>query len=99
MMDNHGKMFKWSHSRQLKETGRLKRERLNLNHRSRLGILDIEGQDTEEDALRTVSSSKFTDYIRQVTERNLLLLPLYAKEKFRTLKWRGYYARQVFLNI
>ena len=92
-MDRNGKMLQYSSRRHLKETKRLKYQRVIQNHRERLGITEIEKQLCDLNT-KTVDIQEFKDYIGIRTQINKALLELYTDPKFRQYRWYGYLERR-----
>ncbi len=92
-MDKNGKLIRYSFKRHLKETKRLKYQRIIQNHRERLGILKLEKQLTELNG-KTVDPKEFKEFIKQKTQINKQLLLLYADLKFRQYQWYSYLERR-----
>ena len=86
------KIVRYSYRQHLRETKRLKYQRIIRNHRK-------EERQVFEELLsefngKTVDSIKFQEYIQEKTEINKKLLPLYADLKFRQYRWYGYLERK-----
>ena len=92
-MNKEGKLISYSFRRHLKETKRLKYQRIIQNHRQRLGILELEEPLSKLNG-KTVDPEQFKDYIKSRTGINKQLLPLYADLKFRQYCWYGYLERR-----
>ena len=86
------KIVRYSFRQYLRETKRLKYQRVIRNHKK-------EKRQEEEEKLSdlngiTVDSIKFQKYIKEKTKINKKLLPLYADLKFRRYRWYGYLERR-----
>ena len=86
------KIVRYSFRQYLRETKRLKYQRVIRNHKK-------EKRQEEEEKLsdlngKTVDSIKFQKYIKEKTKINKKLLPLYADLKFRRYRWYSYLERR-----
>jgi len=91
MMDDDGKFFSYTNKMYLKETKRLKYQALLKNHKTKVGIIEIE-ESLEKKKLnsKTCDLKKFETYVNAKIEANKKLIPLYQDLKFRQYKWYSY---------
>ena len=89
MMNDDGKVFRYSNRQRMNETKRLKYQELLLNHKNKFGITDIENSLSKYNS-KTCMLDKFKDYIINKNEINDKLFESYYNEKFRQYKWYSY---------
>ena len=91
MMDDDGTFFSYTNRMYLKETKRLKYQALLKNHKTKVGIIEIE-ESLEKQKLnsKTCDLKKFETYVNAKIEANKKLIPLYQDLKFRQYKWYSY---------
>jgi hypothetical protein len=91
MMDDDGKFFSYTNKMYLKETKRLKYQALLKNHKTNIGITEIE-ESLEKQKLnsKTCDLKKFETYVNSKIEANKKLISLYQDLKFRQYKWYSY---------
>jgi len=89
MIDDEGNRFAYSNKQRVKETKRLKYQRLIKNLKDTLGICEIENTLTSYNS-KTCDLQKFKKYIEEKNKVNNKLFKLYENEKFRQYKWYAY---------
>ena len=89
MIDDKGNRFTYSNKQRVKETKRLKYQRLIKNLKDTLGICDIENTLSIYNS-KTCDIVKFKKYIEEKNKVNDKLFILYENEKFRQYKWYSY---------
>jgi hypothetical protein len=91
MMDDDGNFFSYTNRMYLKETKRLKYQALLKNHKTKVGITEIE-EILEKQKLnsKTCDLKKFETYVNAKIEANKKLISLYQDLKFRQYKWYSY---------
>lgn len=89
MIDNNNNRFTYSNKQRVKETKRLKYQRLMKNLKDKLGISEIENKLSKFNS-KTCDLTKFKEYIEEKNKINEALFELYENEKFRQYKWYGY---------
>ena len=89
MMDDTGKFFSYSNKLRLRQTKRLKYQRLIQNHRDKTGISELEtGLSTYN--TKTCDVDKFKAYILARAHLREQLQPKYEDVKFRQYQWYSY---------
>ena len=89
IIDDEGNRFTYSNKQQVKETKRLKYQRLIKNLKDELGICKIENALSEYNS-KTCNLTKFKKYIKKKNKVNDKLFKLYENEKFRQYKWYAF---------
>ena len=89
IIDDEGNRFTYSNKQQVKETKRLKYQRLIKNLKDELGICKIENALSEYNS-KTCNLTKFKKYIKEKNKVNDKLFKLYENEKFRQYKWYAF---------
>jgi hypothetical protein len=89
MIDDEGNRFTYSNKQRVKETKRLKYQRLIKNLKDELGICEIENTLSAYNS-KTCNLTKFKKYIEEKNKVNDKLFKLYENEKFRQYKWYAY---------
>ena len=89
MIDDEGNRFTYSNKQRVKETKRLKYQRLIKNLKDTLGICEIENTLSIYNS-KTCDIEKFKIYIEEKNKVNDKLFKLYENEKFRQYKWYAY---------
>ena len=89
MMDDKGQFCSYTNGMRIKETKRLKYQRLLKNHKDKTHITEV------EQTLNTFNSKscnlvKFKEYIAKKLEVNEVVVPLYKDLHFRKYKWYAY---------
>lgn len=89
MIDDDGNRFTYSNKQKVKETKRLKYQRLIKNLKDTLKICEIENTLSIYNS-KTCDIEKFKKYIEEKNKVNEKLFNLYENEKFRQYKWYSY---------
>ena len=89
MIDDEGNHFTYSNKQRVKETKRLKYQRLIKNLKDTLKICEIENTLSIYNS-KTCDIEKFKKYIEEKNKVNEKLFNLYENEKFRQYKWYSY---------
>jgi hypothetical protein len=89
MMDDDGKFFSYTNKMYLRETKRLKYQSLLKNHKTNVGITEIE-KSLDKYNSKSCDLKKFETYVNAKIEANKKLIPLYQDLKFRQYKWYSY---------
>ena len=89
VINDKGKRFTYSNKQRMKETKRLKYQRLIKNLRDKLGICTIENTLSEYNS-KTCSRTRFKKYIKEKNEVNDDLFKLYENKKFRQYRWYAF---------
>lgn len=89
MIDDNGNRFTYSNKQRVKETKRLKYQRLIKNLKDTLKIYEIENTLSIYNS-KTCDIEKFKKYIEEKNKVNEKLFNLYENEKFRQYKWYSY---------
>jgi hypothetical protein len=89
MMDDDGKFFSYTNKMYLRETKRLKYQSLLKNHKTNVGIIEIE-ESLDKYNSKSCDLKKFETYVNAKIEANKKLIPLYQDLKFRQYKWYSY---------
>jgi len=91
MMDDDGNFFSYTNKMYLRDTKRLKYQSLLKNHKTNIGITEIE-ESLEKQKLnsKTCDLKKFETYVNSKIEANKKLISLYQDLKFRQYKWYSY---------
>ncbi len=93
MMDTNGNTLKYSNSRRVKETKRLKYQRLLQNVKNTLGISAIETELSDCNS-KSCSLDVYQTYLAMKTKANKEVLPLYENIAFRQYKWYAFILRK-----
>ena len=91
--NNKETVFNYTNKRYLRETKRLKFQKLINKYKNKYGITDEEAKLSDHNG-KTCDYKKFTEYIKVKTEVNNHLFEAYANEYFRKLKWYAYINRR-----
>jgi hypothetical protein len=91
--ENSIKTVSYSSKQYLKETKRLKYQRLIQNYRTKMGITKVEMQ-LNDCKQRTCQLDTFKQYISIKNQVNLTLLDTYKNEIFRQYQWYGFINRK-----
>jgi hypothetical protein len=91
--ENSIKTLSYSSKQYLKETKRVKYQRLIQNYRNKTGITEVEIQ-LNDCRQRTCQLDTFKQYISVKNQVNLRLLSAYKKEIFRQYHWYAYINRK-----
>jgi hypothetical protein len=91
--ENSIKTLSYSSKQYLKETKRLKYQRLIQNYRNKTGITEVEMQ-LNDCRQRTCQFDTFKKYISIKNQVNLTLLNAYKNEIFRQYQWYGFINRK-----
>ena len=89
MIDDEGNRFTYSNKQRVKETKRLKYQRLIKNLKDTLKICEIENTLSIYNS-KTCDIEKFKKFIEEKNKVNEKLFKLYENEKFRQYKWYSY---------
>jgi hypothetical protein len=89
MIDDDGNFFSYTNRMYLKETKRLKYQALLKNHKTNIGITEIE-KSLDKYNSKTCDLKKFETYLNAKIETNKKLISLYQDLKFRQYKWYSY---------
>tara|TARA_B100001013_G_scaffold105337_1_gene60050 strand:- start:4428 stop:6437 length:2010 start_codon:yes stop_codon:yes gene_type:complete len=89
IIDDEGNRFTYSNKQRVKETKRLKYQRLIKNLKDELGICEIENTLSAYNS-KTCNLTKFKKYIKEKNKVNDKLFKLYENEKFRQYKWYAF---------
>ena len=89
IIDDEGNRFTYSNKQRVKETKRLKYQRLIKNLKDELGICETENTLSAYNS-KTCNLTKFKKYIKEKNKVNDKLFKLYENEKFRQYKWYAY---------
>merc|ERR1711988_1246629 len=95
IIDDDGDRFTYSNKQRVKETKRLKYQRLIKNLKDRLGISEIENTLSIYNS-KTCDIEKSKKYIEEKNKVNEKLFKLYEDKKFRQYKWYAYINKQKF---
>ena len=93
IIDDDRNRMTYSNKQRVKETKRLKYQRLIKNLKDKLGICKIENKLSEYNS-KTCNLTKFKKYIKEKNKVNDKLFKLYENEKFRQYKWYAYINRK-----
>lgn len=86
MMDDENKVFDYTNKQRVKETKRLKYNRLIENYKKKNKISEEEDKLMKHNS-KTCDYKKFKEYIKAKSEINNKLFVAYENEYFRKLKW------------
>ena len=89
MMGDDNRIFKYTNSRRIKETKRLKHQRLLHNYRRKKGILEYEEILSKYNS-KSCNYNKFKEYVEVKNRLNGKLLEKYEDTRFRQYKWHAY---------
>ena len=88
-IDDDENVFKYSNKRRMRETKRLKYQKLQQNYKNKHGIPVIESELTEFNS-KSCNLINFKEYIKNKNRVNIQLLDAYSKPIFRQYKWYTY---------
>ena len=89
MMDDKGLFCSYTNGMRIKETKRLKYQRLLKNHKDKTHITKVE-QTLNTFNSKSCNLDKFKEYIAKKLEVNEVVVPLYKDLPFRKYKWYAY---------
>lgn len=89
MMDDKGQFCSYTNGMRIKETKRLKYQRLLKNHKDKTHITKVE-QILNTFNSKSCNLDKFKEYIAKKLEVNETVVPLYKDLHFRKYKWYAY---------
>jgi len=89
MMDDKGLFCSYTNGMSIKETKRLKYQRLLKNHKDKTHITKVE-QTLNTFNSKSCNLDKFKEYIAKKLEVNEVVVPLYKDLPFRKYKWYAY---------
>ena len=89
MMDDKGHFCSYTNGMRIKETKRLKYQRLLTNHKDKIHITETE-QTLNKYNSKSCNLVKFKEYIANKLEVNDIVVPLYKDIHFRKYKWYAY---------
>jgi hypothetical protein len=89
IVDDNNNTLTYSNKQRIKETKRLKYQRLIKNYKDKLGISEIENTLSIYNS-KTCDIKKFIEYISEKNKINNKLFKLYENDKFRQYKWYGF---------
>jgi len=89
MMDDKGQFCSYTNGMRIKETKRLKYQRLLKNHKDKTHITEVE-QTLNTFNSKSCNLDKFKEYIAKKLEVNEVVVPLYKDLHFRKYKWYAY---------
>lgn len=89
MMDDKGQFCSYTNGMRIKDTKRLKYQRLLKNHKDKTHITEVE-QTLNTFNSKSCNLDKFKEYIAKKLEVNEVVVPLYKDMHFRKYKWYAY---------
>ena len=89
MMDDKGKFCSYTNGMRIKETKRLKYQRLLKNYRDKIHITETEEILNKYNS-KSCNVDKFKEYIAKKLEVNDIVVPLYQDIQFRKYKWYAF---------
>ena len=89
MMDDKGHFFSYTNGMRIKETKRLKYQRLLKNYKDKIHITETE-ETLNNFNSKSCNIDKFKEYIAKKMEVNEIIVPLYQDTQFRKYKWYAY---------
>lgn len=89
MMDDNGKFCSYTNGMRIKETKRLKYQRLLTNYKHKRNITEPEQTLTNYNS-KSCNIDKFKEYIVKKLEVNNIVVPLYQDIQFRKYKWYAF---------
>ena len=89
MMNDKGKFCSYTNSMRIKETKRLKYQRLLKNYKDKIHITEIEETLNKYNS-KSCNIDKFKEYIAKKQEVNNIVVPLYQDIQFRKYKWYAF---------
>jgi hypothetical protein len=93
MMDNTGKILRYTNKQRLFESKRLKYSKLLQNYKNKNNISQIENSLKDYNS-KSCDLTNFKSYISKKNEINKLLFKKYKNPIFRQYKWYGYMNKQ-----
>jgi hypothetical protein len=93
MKNKEGITFRYSNKTHIKNTKRLKYQKLLKNYKNKNGIFDLENKLSEYNS-KSCLIDKFKDFIKNKNELNKILLEKYQETIFRKYKWYSYINRK-----
>ena len=89
MMDDKGKFCSYTNGMRIKETKRLKYQRLLKNYKDKIHITETEETLNKYNS-KSCNVDKFKEYIAKKLEVNDIVVPLYQNIQFRKYKWYAF---------
>ncbi len=89
MMDDKGKFCSYTNGMRIKETKRLKYQRLLNNYKDKIQITETEETLNKYNS-KSCNMDKFKEYIAKKLEVNDIVVPLYQDIQFRKYKWYAF---------
>jgi hypothetical protein len=89
MMDDKGKFCSYTNGMRIKETKRLKYQRLLKNYKDKIHITETEETLNKYNS-KSCNMDKFKEYIAKKLEVNEIVVPLYQNIQFRKYKWYAF---------
>uniref|UniRef100_A0A6C0H297 Uncharacterized protein n=1 Tax=viral metagenome TaxID=1070528 RepID=A0A6C0H297_9ZZZZ len=89
MMDDKGKFCSYTNGMRIKETKRLKYQRLLKNYKDKIHITETEETLNKYNS-KSCNMDKFKEYIAKKLEVNDIVVPLYQNIQFRKYKWYAF---------
>ena len=89
MMDDKGKFCSYTNGMRIKETKRLKYQRLLKNYKDKIHITETEETLNKYNS-KSCNMDKFKEYISKKLEVNNIVVPLYQNIQFRKYKWYAF---------
>jgi hypothetical protein len=93
MMDDNNKFTSYTHAQRLHATKHYKYQRLLINYKTKLGILQHEKLLTGTNS-KSCNLETFKTYVNVKLKVNEAIVPLYGNTKFRQYRWYGYINNQ-----
>jgi hypothetical protein len=93
MMNDNGKYFRYSNKQHIKNTKRLKYQRLISNYKEKNGMSQKENELKDFNS-KSCNYDKFKEYIKNKNKTNNELMEQYKKDIFRQYKWYSFINRK-----
>ena len=85
MIDDDNNMLRYSNKRRVRETRRIRYQRLIKNYKDKCGISNLENKLSDYNS-KSCSLEKYKEYLNNKNEINEKLFSLYEDKKFRQYK-------------
>jgi hypothetical protein len=93
MIDDDDNMLRYSNKRRVRETRRIRYQRLIKNYKDKCGISNLENKLSDYNS-KSCNLEKYKKYLNNKNEINEKLFSLYEDKKFRQYKWYGFINRK-----
>lgn len=93
IIDDDNNMLRYSNKRRVRETRRIRYQRLIKNYKDKCGISNLENKLSDYNS-KSCNLEKYKEYLNKKNEINEKLFSLYEDKRFRQYKWYGFINRK-----